>query len=97
MEIKGSEFTLTCDTVIMSLGTNPNPLIPRTTKGMEITKNGCIIINEEEGETSREGIFAGGDAVTGSATVIKAMRAGKIAAQGMMNYLDKKDKDDLKL
>lgn len=94
MEIKGSEFTLTCDTVIMSLGTNPNPLIPRTTKGIEITKNGCIVINEEEGETSLEGIFAGGDAVTGSATVIKAMRAGKIAAQGMMNYLDKKDKVD---
>lgn len=90
IEIKGSEFTLECDTVIMSLGTNPNPLIPRTTKGIEITKNGCIVINEEEGQTSSEGIFAGGDAVTGSATVIHAMRAGKIAAKGMMNYLDKK-------
>ncbi len=93
-EIKGSEFTLPCDTIIMSLGTNPNPLIPRTTKGIEMTKNGCIIINEDLGETSSEGIFAGGDAVTGSATVIKAMRAGKIAAKGMMEYLDRKGKDE---
>lgn len=96
-EVKDSEFVLPCDTVIMSLGTNPNPLIPRTTEGIEITKNGCIVINEEQGETSSEGIFAGGDAVTGSATVIKAMRAGKIAAKGMMDYLDQKGKDEVGL
>ena len=87
VEIKGSEFILDVDTVIMSLGTSPNPLITSTTKGLDKNKRGCIIATEEFGKTSRNGVFAGGDAVTGAATVILAMGAGKKAAKGIHEYL----------
>lgn len=85
-----SEFVLELDTVIMSLGTSPNPLISSTTGGLEINKHKCIIADEETGLTSREGVFAGGDAVTGAATVILAMGAGKAAAVGIDKYLKSK-------
>ena len=88
--IEGSEFVLEVDTVIMSLGTSPNPLISSTTKGLDINKRQCIIASEETGLTSREGVFAGGDAVTGAATVILAMGAGKKAAAGIHEYLSAK-------
>jgi len=88
--IEGSEFVLDVDTVIMSLGTSPNPLIASTTKGLEINRRQCIIATEETGLTSREGVFAGGDAVTGAATVILAMGAGKKAAVGIHEYLSNK-------
>ncbi len=84
--IEGSEFLLETDTVIMALGTSPNPLIAMTTEGLETEEWGGLIV-EEQGQTSREEIFAGGDAVTGAATVILAMGAGKISAQGIKNYL----------
>ena len=84
--VEGSEFTIDCDAVIMSLGTSPNPLIKKTTSGLEVNKRGGIIVNEAE-MTSREGVFAGGDAVTGAATVILAMGAGKAAAKGIDEYL----------
>lgn len=87
VEIPGSEFTIDCDTVIMALGTSPNPLISSTTPGLETNKRRCLVINEETGETTIPGIFAGGDAVTGSATVILAMGAGKLAAKGMDEYI----------
>ena len=90
VEKKGSEFNLELDTVIMSLGTSPNPLISATTKGLNINKYKCIIADEETGLTSREGVFAGGDAVTGAATVILAMGAGKTAAAGIDKYLKSK-------
>ena len=77
--IEGSEFELPVDTVIMALGTSPNPLIRSTTPGLETNKKGCLIVNEEN-MTTREGVYAGGDAVTGAATVILAMGAGKKAA-----------------
>ena len=89
MEIAGSEFTLEVDTVIMSLGTSPNPLISSTTKGLEINKRKCIIAEEENGQTTKEGVYAGGDAVTGAATVILAMGAGKAAAKGIDEFLSK--------
>lgn len=89
-EVAGSEFVLDVDTVIMSLGTSPNPLISHTTKGLEVNKRKCIVASEETGLTSREGVFAGGDAVTGAATVILAMGAGKKAAQGIHEYLQNK-------
>lgn len=87
VEIKGSEFDLELDTVIMSLGTSPNPLISSTTEGLEINKWKCIVANEETGKTTKEGVFAGGDAVSGAATVILAMGAGKAAAKGIDEYL----------
>ncbi len=87
--VEGSEFTIDCDAVIMSLGTSPNPLIKKTTSGLEVNKRGGIIVNEAE-MTSREGVFAGGDAVTGAATVILAMGAGKSAAKGIDEYLSNK-------
>ena len=87
--ISNSEFIMDVDTVIMSLGTSPNPLISHTTKGLEINKKGCIVANEE-GLTSREGIYAGGDTVTGAATVILAMEAGKKAAYAINEYLKNK-------
>lgn len=90
VEIKGSEFEMECDTVIMALGTSPNPLISRTTKGLDVNKRGCIVAEEEFGKTSKEGVFAGGDAVTGAATVILAMGAGKAAAKGIMDYFENK-------
>ncbi len=92
VEKAGSEFTLDLDTVIMSLGTSPNPLISSTTKGLEVNKWKCIVADEEKGATSRPGVFAGGDAVTGAATVILAMGAGKAAAKGIDEYLSNKEK-----
>ena len=90
IEKKGSEFELEVDTVIMSLGTSPNPLIRSTTPGLETNKHGCIVTEGDEGKTSREGVYAGGDAVTGAATVIKAMGAGKAAAKAMDEYIQNK-------
>lgn len=90
VEVEGSEFEIEVDTVIMSLGTSPNPLISSTTKGLEINKRKCIVASEEYGETSKEGVYAGGDAVTGAATVILAMGAGKAAAKGIHEYLSNK-------
>ena len=87
VEIPGSEFTMDVDAVIMSLGTSPNPLISSTTKGLEVNRHGCIIAKEEDGSTSKQGVYAGGDAVTGAATVILAMGAGKAAAKGIDEYL----------
>ena len=88
--VEGSDFEIEVDTVIMSLGTSPNPLISSTTEGLEINKRKCIVAEEEFGQTSKEGVFAGGDAVTGAATVILAMGAGKAAAKGIDNYLNNK-------
>ena len=89
VEVPGSEFDIECDCVIMSLGTSPNPLISSTTKGLEINRRKCIVADEENGQTSKKGVFAGGDAVTGAATVILAMGAGKAAAKGIDEYLSK--------
>lgn len=89
IEVPGSEFTLECDTVIMALGTSPNPLIKDTTKGLDVNDHGGIIVNEDA-LTSRQGVYAGGDAVTGAATVILAMGAGKNAARAIDEYLSKK-------
>ena len=89
VEKKGSEFELPVDAVIMSLGTTPNPLIKSTTKGLEVNKKGGIIVNED-GLTSRQGVYAGGDAVTGAATVILAMGAGKLGAKSIDEYLSDK-------
>ena len=90
VEVAGSEYTIDCDTVIMSLGTSPNPLISSTTGGLEINRHKCIVADETTGQTSREGVFAGGDAVTGAATVILAMEAGKAGAKGIHEYLSNK-------
>lgn len=90
VEKPDSEFDLEVDTVIMSLGTSPNPLISATTKGLDINKYRCIIADETTGQTTKEGVFAGGDAVTGAATVILAMGAGKAAAKGIDEYLTNK-------
>ena len=87
VEIPGSEFDIEVDAVIMSLGTSPNPLISSTTKGLEVNKRKCIVAEEEFGKTSKTGVYAGGDAVTGAATVILAMGAGKNAAKGIDEYL----------
>ena len=89
VEVPGSEFDMEVDAVIMSLGTSPNPLISSTTKGLEINKWKCIVAEEENGQTTKEGVYAGGDAVTGAATVILAMGAGKVAAKGIDEYLSK--------
>lgn len=88
--IEGSEFDMDLDAVIMALGTSPNPLIHSTTKGLEVNKRQCIIAEEETGKTSKDGVFAGGDAVTGAATVILAMGAGKAGAKGIDEYLSNK-------
>ena len=85
--VEGAEFTIEADTVIMSLGTSPNPLISSTTKGLDVNRRRCIVAEEETGKTSREGVYAGGDAVTGAATVILAMGAGKAGARGIHEYL----------
>jgi glutamate synthase (NADPH/NADH) small chain len=90
VEIEGSEYDIEVDTVIMSLGTSPNPLISSTTKGLETNRRKCIVAEEENGQTSKEGVFAGGDAVTGAATVILAMGAGKAGAKGIDEYLKNK-------
>ncbi|SHF00288.1 FAD-dependent oxidoreductase, partial [Clostridium fallax] len=88
--IEGSEFIMDVDTVIMSLGTSPNPLISSTTKGLDINKWKCIVAEDETGKTTKEGVYAGGDAVTGAATVILAMGAGKKAAAAIDEYLSNK-------
>ena len=88
--IPDSEFTLDVDTVIMALGTSPNPLISSTTEGLETNKWKCIVAEETNGQTSKDGVFAGGDAVTGAATVILAMEAGKAGAKGIHEYLSNK-------
>ena len=90
VEVAGSEFVIDVDTVIMSLGTSPNPLISSTTEGLEVNKYKCIIADEENGKTTKEGVYAGGDAVTGAATVILAMGAGKAGAKGIHEYLSNK-------
>ncbi len=87
---EGSEFTLDVDTMIMSIGTSPNPLIRSTTPGLETNRHGCIVTNGEDGLTSRKGVYAGGDAVTGAATVILAMGAGKQAAKAIDAYIQNK-------
>lgn len=91
VEIEGSEFVIDVDTVIMSLGTSPNPLISNTTKGLDINKRKCIIAEESTGKTSKDGVYAGGDAVTGAATVILAMEAGRAGARGIDEYLSSKE------
>jgi len=88
VEIEGSEYQIDVDTVVMSIGTSPNPLIKNTTKGLEVNKRGGIIV-DEDGLTSRDAVYAGGDAVTGAATVISAMGAGKVAAKAIDEYLSK--------
>ncbi len=90
VEIAGSEYEIECDTVIMSLGTSPNPLISSTTDGLEVNRRGCIVAEELNGATSKMAVFAGGDAVTGAATVILAMGAGKAAAAGIDEYFKNK-------
>ncbi len=88
--VEGSEYVIDVDSVIIAIGTSPNPLILTTTPGLEATKKGGIVADDATGATSRPGVFAGGDAVTGAATVIKAMGAGKVAAAGIVEYLSKK-------
>ena len=88
---EGSDFVLDVDTMIMSIGTSPNPLIRSTTPGLEADRRGCLIVRDESGLTTREGVYAGGDAVTGAATVILAMGAGKNAAQAIDEYIRQKD------
>ncbi len=90
VEVPGSEFTLELDTVIMALGTSPNPLISSTTEGLDTNKWKCIVADETNGKTTKEGVYAGGDAVTGAATVILAMGAGKAGAKGIDEYLSGK-------
>lgn len=87
IEKPGSEFVLDVDCVVMAIGTSPNPLIRNTTKGLETNKRGCFVVDEKTGKTSREGVYAGGDAVTGAATVILAMGAGKDAAKSIDEYI----------
>ncbi len=89
LEVQGSEFVMDVHMVIMSLGTSPNPLISSTTAGLETNRWKCIVADEEHGKTTKEGVYAGGDAVTGAATVILAMGAGKAAAQGIDEYLSR--------
>lgn len=89
--IEGSEYEIDCDAVIMALGTSPNPLISSTTVGLDVNKRKCIIANEEDGKTTKEGVYAGGDAVTGAATVILAMGAGKAGAKGIDEFIKGKE------
>ncbi|MEG1076131.1 MAG: NADPH-dependent glutamate synthase [Mucinivorans sp.] len=89
IEIVGSDFEIPCTSVVMALGTSPNPLIAQTTPGLETTRRGCLVADESNGATTREGIFAGGDVVSGAATVILAMGAGRKAARAMDEYLKK--------
>lgn len=88
--VEGSNYVIDVDTVVMSIGTSPNPLIRSTTKGLETNRKGCLVVNEETNQTTREGVYAGGDAVTGAATVILAMGAGKKAAAAIDEYLKNK-------
>lgn len=95
IEIKNSEFIMEVDSVIMSLGTSPNPLISNATKGLKTNKRGCLLVDEESLKTSLKGIYAGGDAVTGAATVILAMGAGKKAAKSIDSYLRKEEQNNI--
>ncbi len=88
--VKDSEFIIDVDTVVMSIGTSPNPLIKNTTKGLEVNSKGCIIVEESTGATTKDSVYAGGDAVTGAATVISAMGAGKAAAKAIDEKLSEK-------
>ena len=88
--IPGSEFLLEVDTVVISIGTSPNPLIKSTTEGLEVNRRGGFVVEESTGATTRKGVYAGGDAVTGAATVILAMEAGKAGAKGIHEYLSGK-------
>jgi glutamate synthase (NADPH/NADH) small chain len=87
LPIKGSEFELECDLVIIAVGAGANPLLTKSTEGLDLNKWGYIITEEETGKTSKKGVWAGGDIVTGSATVILAMGAGRIAANSIHSYL----------
>ena len=87
---EGSNFTLDVDAVIIAIGNAPNPLIRSTTPGLEANAKGCIVVNEETMETTKKGVYAGGDAVTGAATVIKAMGAGRRAAESIDSWLSGK-------
>ena len=95
IEIENSEFIMEVDSVIMSLGTSPNPLISNATKGLKANKRGCLLVDEESLKTSLKGIYAGGDAVTGAATVILAMGAGKKAAKSIDSYLRKEEQNNI--
>ncbi|MGU8224136.1 NADPH-dependent glutamate synthase [Clostridium perfringens] len=95
IEIENSEFIMEVDSVIMSLGTSPNPLISNSTKGLKTNKRGCLLVDEESLKTSLKGIYAGGDAVTGAATVILAMGAGKKAAKSIDSYLRKEEQNNI--
>lgn len=95
IEIENSEFIMEVDSVIMSLGTSPNPLISNSTKGLKTNKRGCLLVDEESLKTSLKGIYAGGDAVTGAATVILAMGAGKKAAKSIYSYLRKEEQNNI--
>ena len=95
IEIENSEFIMEVDSVIMSLGTSPNPLISNATKGLKTNKRGCLLVDEESLKTSLKGIYAGGDAVTGAATVILAMGAGKKAAKSIDSYLRKEEQNNV--
>ena len=88
--VPGSEFTMEADLVVIALGTNPNPLVPKTTYGLDVDAHGCIVADPETGATSRDGVFAGGDIVTGAATVILAMGAGRMAAGAIHDYLQER-------
>ena len=92
VEIPGSEFEIDCDCVVMSLGTSPNPLISSTTKGLEVNRRKCIVADEADGKTTKIGVYAGGDAVTGAATVILAMGAGRAGARGIDEYIKAQEK-----
>jgi glutamate synthase (NADPH) small chain len=85
--VPDSEFVMEADLVVIALGTNPNPLVPRTTYGLDVDRHGCIVADPQTGATSHEGVFAGGDIVTGAATVILAMGAGRKAATAIHEYL----------
>jgi glutamate synthase (NADPH/NADH) small chain len=87
VKIPNSEFTMPMDAVVVAIGNSPNPLIPKSTPGLDLGKNGTIIVDEKTGKTSRDRIWAGGDIVTGAATVILAMGAGRIAARSIHEYL----------
>ena len=92
--VPGSEFTMEADLVVIALGTNPNPLVPQATSGLATDPHGCIVADPETGATSREGVYAGGDIVTGAATVILAMGAGRKAAAAIHEYLTEKEKEE---
>jgi len=85
--IKGSEFSMDCDLAVVAIGAGANPLLPNTTSGLELNKRGYIVADAETGKTTKKGVWAGGDIVTGSATVISAMGAGRQAANSIHDYL----------